>query len=852
MTVPTVAVTCKASRQDGSSIAGAKFTARLNQTEIYNGFVVPATVTATADVNGLAVLNLWPNALGVVGSLYKITGADATDGRFLKAFASVPNAACDLMNILTDVPPAAIDGASQAVIDARAARDASGVSASASAASAAAALASQTASGASASTATAQAAAALVSLNLMKSQSYGPLSADPALDPLGNAPTLGDEYFNTTTSFKRVFRATGWANFEDVASTKAAEASTSAANAAASATAAGNSATAGGTSATNAAGSATAAASSASAASASETQALASKNAAATSETNAGASAGLAATAKASAEAARDAANVNGKVYATTAAGLAATTTTQYFSVPSADGAEHLILYLNNAGVAVEQKRYPSTTRLDQFLPYAALGYVYTIVDQDGVIALGIKTDAGGLQIPRRLLIGNDATFAPETPLGFAWAVMDMDGSIGCGIKSSGEFTASSVLANTLNGVPVSYYQTRAAQLGAFDAEINHFMSYGQSRSVGADSVPVITTAQRFDTLKFNGGVRAQDGGGTVAQNHTSLQPLTETEISLRGETPVAGATEFIKELILLENGISFTGQSYQLLGSAPGQSGTAIAGLISPTTPYQNVTSDISYGFSLAQAAGKTYKVRAFDWMQGESDYAVNTVGATYKAQLIQLRTDIANFAKTTTGQTEEVVCIQDQLCDHGSYGNANNPYIALIQLDLAKTQPFFYLSCPTYFATPGGVHHSASASKWIGAYHGLVYKRVVVDKVDWKPVSPVSAYRQGNIAMVKLNTPAPPLVIDAVSVPAQTNSGFSLVTAANVAITISSISLIQKDVVKIVAATAIPAGAKLRYGFGGIGNLRDSQGLTLVFDGGGLNKPMHNWCCIFEETLV
>ena len=564
-----------------------------------------------------------------------------------------------------------------------------------------------------------------------------------------------------------------------------------------------------------------------------------------------------AAAAKAAAEAARDAALINGKVYATTAAGLAATTTTQYFSVPSSDGAEHLILYLNSAGVAVEQKRYPSAARLDQFLPYAALGYVYTIVDQDGVIALAILADGGTVQIPKlhipgRLLVGSNAVLAPETPLGFGWAVLDADGNLGCGMKNTGEFVAGGLQATTLNGLAISSYQNRSAQLGAFDAEINHFISYGQSRSVGADSVPVITTTQRFDALKFNGGVRAQDGGGTVAQNHTSLQPLTETEISLRGETPVAGATEFIKELILLENGISFTGQSYQLLGSAPGQSGTAIAGLISPSTPYQNVTSDISYGFSLAQAAGKTYKVRAFDWMQGESDYAVNTVGATYKAQLIQLRTDIANFAKTTTGQTEDVVCIQDQLCDHGSYGNANNPYLALIQLDLAKTQPFFYLSCPTYFATPGGVHHSASASKWIGAYHGLVYKRVVIDKVDWKPVSPVSAYRQGNIAMVRLNTPAPPLVIDAVSVPAQTNSGFSLVTSANVAITISSITLIEKDLVKIVAATAIPAGAKLRYGFGGIGNLRDSQGLTLVFDGGGLNKPMHNWCCIFEETLV
>ena len=58
------------------------------------------------------------------------------------------------------------------------------------------------------------------------------------------------------------------------------------------------------------------------------------------------------------AETARDAANVIGKIYESTALGLAATTTGQYFSVPSTVTEELLILYLNSAGSAVEQKRY--------------------------------------------------------------------------------------------------------------------------------------------------------------------------------------------------------------------------------------------------------------------------------------------------------------------------------------------------------------------------------------------------------------------------------------------------------------------------------------------------------------
>ena len=58
------------------------------------------------------------------------------------------------------------------------------------------------------------------------------------------------------------------------------------------------------------------------------------------------------------AEAARDSANVIGKIYQSTALGIAATTTGQYFSVPSTVTEELLILYLNSAGSAVEQKRY--------------------------------------------------------------------------------------------------------------------------------------------------------------------------------------------------------------------------------------------------------------------------------------------------------------------------------------------------------------------------------------------------------------------------------------------------------------------------------------------------------------
>lgn len=64
------------------------------------------------------------------------------------------------------------------------------------------------------------------------------------------------------------------------------------------------------------------------------------------------------------AEAARDAALLSVGVYPDLAAGQAGTAEGQYFSVPSPDSAEHLVLYRRTAAGADEAKRYPSASAL--------------------------------------------------------------------------------------------------------------------------------------------------------------------------------------------------------------------------------------------------------------------------------------------------------------------------------------------------------------------------------------------------------------------------------------------------------------------------------------------------------
>lgn len=51
---------------------------------------------------------------------------------------------------------------------------------------------------------------ALGYLQTYRATSYGALASDPATDPLGNPPTVGDEYFNTTANLLKRWNGTTW------------------------------------------------------------------------------------------------------------------------------------------------------------------------------------------------------------------------------------------------------------------------------------------------------------------------------------------------------------------------------------------------------------------------------------------------------------------------------------------------------------------------------------------------------------------------------------------------------------------------------------------------------------------
>jgi hypothetical protein len=341
------------------------------------------------------------------------------------------------------------------------------------------------------------------------------------------------------------------------------------------------------------------------------------------------------------------------------------------------------------------------------------------------------------------------------------------------------------------------------------------------------------------------------------------LQPLIETTIgsgnSQQGETPAYGAMQMMAQLLLAENGIDVSTWNRKWIASAPGTPGTAIANLGSGSASFTRLTADMTYGATLAAAAGKSFQPQAVFWAQGEQDISLMTPASTYKNALRTLRSDAEYQARVASGIADMVLpLITYQLASHPSYSRTY-PAIGLAQLDLAADDAIA-LACPTYFLPfdPANAPHLLSAGyKWLGAYFGLAAKRWFVDGVKPVPLRPTSIRRSGKTLLARFPVGKFALTIDTTTVPAQANSGFSLVDTTGAAQTISNVRIVGVDTIAIDCANTPAAGWLLRYAFTGdairgIGNLRDNQGDTLIFDPVGINKPMHRWVPIFEQGVL
>jgi hypothetical protein len=238
--------------------------------------------------------------------------------------------------------------------------------------------------------------------------------------------------------------------------------------------------------------------------------------------------------------------------------------------------------------------------------------------------------------------------------------------------------------------------------------DVNHVLSTGQSNAVANDGKPVLSKVQPYENLMFDTGVMTGgscDGDGcTVYQQPTSFVPLVEGDWFF-GPYTEGQAVETMSSGLANEAALLGLGKNHVLLVSLHGRSGNSYACLRKGgcgwwpnrgyVEPFDEAMRQVKDAKTIADAAGKTYAVRAITTIHGEHDhyaYAANesafplagTDGAStladYADALLEWQRDYESGVKTLTGQTVSPPLFLNQ---YSHWNNVPTTKIAYMQLD-------------------------------------------------------------------------------------------------------------------------------------------------------------------------
>jgi hypothetical protein len=407
----------------------------------------------------------------------------------------------------------------------------------------------------------------------------------------------------------------------------------------------------------------------------------------------------------------------------------------------------------------------------------------------------------------------------------------------------------------------------------------------GQSLSVGA--MPVTSTRQRYGNLMLSLGDAVVPGPKPDPWN-ADLAPLAMAPLreplrplhvgypapypgNLYGESPHSAMARQLTELVRAH----IPGGDLVTAHSVVGESGQGIAQLKKHGGPTTGITGR-AYAASLfevraiarlARAAGRRYGVGLIVMTHGETDWD----NPSYGAELIRLREDYDADLAAITGQQQQIPMYLSQQCSlpygPGSLGGGSQATQAQWQLGVERPGDFVCTG-PKYQYPAGedrdGVHLCALGYQMIGEKVAQVYFERAVRGRDWQPLQPIAVARSERTVVVRFHVPVPPLRWDeSFAAPAsaawQKGRGFELSAAAS-QIAIESVAL-AGETVRIVAATALPAGAlSVGYAFRSQGVQLGSHAMAVrwgqlcdsdPFVGSSSGRPNPNHCVSFEVPV-
>lgn len=364
--------------------------------------------------------------------------------------------------------------------------------------------------------------------------------------------------------------------------------------------------------------------------------------------------------------------------------------------------------------------------------------------------------------------------------------------------------------------------------------DLNQFVFYGQSLSLGGQGTPPISLSQPQQNLTLT--------GGSHPTGFTSLVPLFENN----SESPCSGASNFASVLARQQNGVEHT-----IVSSTAGVSDAPLHTLIKGTAAYSNMINHIAAVGSLK--GERSHSVKAFGWLQGEANLRDLIALDTYEEDLKKHFENMQNDAVTITGQAIKPKVFTYQLSTRIGLSDA----VCKAQLNLCK-QKLTAIATPTYHLdyVADGVHLTNVSYKWIGAYFGRAYKQWVIDNKHPDYLEPLSAELVGNKIVVKFNVPQGPLLFDTTTLAVTQDHGFAVKSGSSL-LTINSLEAKENTVELTLASTPSLENLSVRYGLdymaaskyirdGKSGNLRDSTAETVIINGS--EKPLFHVSPHFE----
>lgn len=323
---------------------------------------------------------------------------------------------------------------------------------------------------------------------------------------------------------------------------------------------------------------------------------------------------------------AADAAQLSAGIYDTTALGLAATTTGKYFSTPSPDNTEYLILYQNVTGTALEKSRYPSVKTVSQLKTFVesildaggsiedyAVAFADTPnpgefsrvalgITKSGAVDIGNHKDVGTIleQLLAPGLLSDSATYDRS---GYLFAIIDALNRIGVGLTTSGDFI---VKGRSVDGRLTTLENAPPPQSTSYDKWVNGLSSvacFGDSLTAGGYPTILAGLLGRDVYTGAVGGQNSQQTatrqGGyinllTISGNlipgsgAVNITASTQAPISNQGGGPIAGTLAGVAGSVSATFGANGNRITYLFTRTVDG---TPV--VVDPATPFIPVEND-------------------------------------------------------------------------------------------------------------------------------------------------------------------------------------------------------------------------------------------------------------------